>query len=83
MQYRCLKPWNGPPIVPRARIRYSNTSAANGGRLYDQKNTRADSPRAVEADSESAWAHFTADLADGEPDFADTVPASAQEREAK
>lgn len=40
-------------------------------------------PHAVEADSESAWAHFTADHADGEPDFADTVPASAQEREAK
>jgi hypothetical protein len=36
-------------------------------------------PHAVEADSESVWAHFTDTAQPDEPDFADTVPASAME----
>jgi hypothetical protein len=36
-------------------------------------------PHAVEADSESVWAHFTDTAQHDEPDFADTVPASAME----
>ena len=36
-------------------------------------------PHAVEADSESVWAHFTDTAQSDEPDFADTVPASAME----
>ena len=37
---------------------------------------------AVEADSESAWAHFSGLAHTEEPDFADTVPASAEEEQA-
>jgi hypothetical protein len=36
-------------------------------------------PHAVEADSESAWAHFTDTAQHDEPDFADTVAASSME----
>ena len=39
-------------------------------------------PHAVEADSESAWAHFSGLAHTEEPDFADTVPASAEEEQA-
>ncbi len=37
---------------------------------------------AVEADTESAWAHFSGLAQTEEPDFADTVPASADEEQA-
>jgi hypothetical protein len=36
-------------------------------------------PHAVEADSESVWAHFTDTVQHDEPDFADTVAASSLE----
>jgi hypothetical protein len=36
-------------------------------------------PHAVEADSESAWAHFSGFPDTEPPDFADTVPVSVEE----
>lgn len=38
-------------------------------------------PHAVEADTESVWAHFSDFAQTKEPDFADTVPASATEEQ--